>query len=120
MAKRVPTATESLLKVALGIDIVLIFFGTLVIRGLGRFDEVAVWSIGGALFVLIIVLVRLIRYRFGQWIGHVLHLGMLAGFAIDLAVGLSVAVAAGFWAFGAIRGAQLDRLGPPPGNQPAT
>jgi hypothetical protein len=120
MAKRVPTATESLLKIALGIDIVLIFFGTLVIRGLARFDESVVWSVGGALFVLVIVLFRLIRYRFGQWIGHVVHLGMLAGFAIDLAVGLSVAVAVGFWAFGAIRGAQLDRLGPPPTHEPAT
>jgi accessory gene regulator protein AgrB len=116
MGKRVPTATESLLKVALGIDIVLIFFGTLVIRGLGRFDEGVVWSVGGVLFVLVVLLFRLIRYRFGQWIGHVVHVGMLAGFAIDLAVGLSVAVAAGFWAFGAIRGAQLDRLGPPPVN----
>jgi hypothetical protein len=120
MAKRVPTATESLLKIALGIDIVLIFFGTLVIRGLGRFDEVVVWSVGGALFVLVVVLFRLIRYRFGRWIGHGVHLGMLAGFAIDLAVGLSVAVAVGFWAFGAIRGAQLDRLGPPASDQPAT
>ncbi len=119
MAKRVPTATESLLKVALGIDIVLIFFGTLVIRGLDRFDEAVVWSVGGALFFVVIVLFRLIRYRFGQWLGHVVHAGMLAGFAIDLAVGLSVAVAVGFWAFGAMRGAQLDRLGPPPGDQPA-
>ncbi len=120
MAKRVPTATESLLKVALGIDMVLVFFGTLVIRGLSRFDEVLVWSIGGALFVVFILLFRLIRYRFGQWLGHVVHAAMLAGFAIDLAVGLSVAVAAGFWAFGAIRGAQLDRLGPPPSDQPST
>lgn len=120
MAKREATATESLLKIALGIDLVLVFFGTLVIRGLGRFDEAIVWSVGGVLLVIIIVLFRLIRYRFGQWLGHVVHLGMLAGFAIDLAVGLSVAVVAGFWAFGAIRGAQLDRLGPPTGEQSAS
>lgn len=114
MAKRTPTATESLLKVALGIDLVLIFFGTLVIRGLGRFDEVVVWGVGGTLLVIVIVLFGLIRFRAGQWLGHLVHAGMLAGFAIDLAVGLSVAVAVGFWLFGAIRGAQLDRLGPPP------
>jgi len=120
MAKRVPGATESLLKVALGIDIVLVFFGTLVIRGLGRFDEGVVWGVGGVLFVLIVLLFGLIRYRFGRWVGHVIHLGMLAGFAIDLAVGLSVVVAVGFWAFGAIRGAQLDRLGPPADDQRET
>ena len=114
MAKRTPTATESLLKIALGIDLVLIFFGTLVIRGLGRFDETVVWIIGGVLLVIVIALFRLIRYRVGQWFGHLVHAAMLTGFAIDLAVGLSVAVAVGFWAFGAIRGAQLDRLGPPP------
>jgi hypothetical protein len=120
MAKRTPSATESLLKIALSIDIVLIFFGTLVIRGLGRFDEAVVWSVGGALFVLVIVLFGVIRYRFGQWLGHVVHAAMLAGFAIDVAVGLSVAVAVGFWTFGAIRGAQLDRLGPLPGDQTAS
>lgn len=119
MAKREPTATESLLKIALGIDLVLVFFGTLVIRGLNRFEDAVVLSVGAALLVVVIVLFRLVRYRWGQWVGHIVHLGMLAGFAIDLAVGLSVAVVVGFWAFGAIRGAQLDRLGPAPGGAQA-
>jgi len=114
MAKHRPTATESLLKIALGIDLILIFFGTLVIRGLGRFDEAVVWAVGAGLFVVMVVLVRLVRYRFGQWIGHGVHAGLLAGFAIDVTVGLSVAVPVGFWVFGVVRGRQLDALGPPP------
>lgn len=116
MAKRTPSATESLLKIALGIDLVLIFFGTLVIRGLNRFDEIIVWLVGAALLVLIVGLFGLIRFRAGQWFGHVVHAGMLAGFAIDITVGLSVSVAVGFWTFGAIRGAGLDRLRPSPGS----
>jgi hypothetical protein len=117
MAKRTPTATESLLKVALAIDMILIFFGTLVIRGLGWFDESLVWAVGGGLFLVMIVLVRLIRYRFGQWLGHVVHAAMLSGFALDLVVGLSISVPVAFWAFGVIRGHQLDQLGPPPASQ---
>jgi hypothetical protein len=117
MAKRSPTATESLLKIALGIDLVLIFFGTLVIRGLGRFDEPVVWAVGAGLFLVIVALFGVIRYRGGQWAGHIVHAAMLSGFAIDIVVGLSVAVPVAFWAFGAIRGHQLDQLGPPPGGQ---
>lgn len=108
MAKREPGATESLLRIALGIDLVLIFFGTLVIRGLDRFDEVVVWSVGAGLFVAVVGLFGLIRYPVGQWLGHALHAAMLAGFAIDLAVGLSVVVPVGFWIFGVVKGRQLD------------
>jgi hypothetical protein len=60
-----------------------------------------------------IILTRLIRYRFGVWLGHAVHASLLAGFALDLTVGLSVAVPVGFWIFGAVRGAQLDRPRPP-------
>lgn len=112
MRKREPTATESLLRIALGIDLVLIFFGTLVIRGLDRFDEVVVWSVGAGLAVVVIVLFGLIRFPAGRLLGHGVHAAMLAGFAIDLAVGLSVAVPVGFWIFGVIKGAQLDRRRP--------
>lgn len=108
MAKRQPSATESLLRIALGIDLVLIFFGTLVIRGLDRFDEVVVWSVGAGLFVTVIALFGLIRYPAGLWVGHAVHAAMLSGFAIDLAVGLSVAVPVGFWIFGVVKGRQLD------------
>jgi hypothetical protein len=114
MSRRPASATESLLKIALGIDLILIFFGTLVIRGLDRFDEAVVWSVGGVAFAVVIGLFGVIRFRWGQWLGHVVHAAMLSGFAIDLVVGLSIAVPVGFWVFGAVRGRQLDNLGPPP------
>jgi len=42
--------------------------------------------------------------------GHLFHVSLLAGFAIDIAVGLSVLVPIGFWLFAVIRGPQLDKL----------
>jgi hypothetical protein len=111
MAKREPTATESLLRIALGIDLVLVFFGTLVIRGLGIVDEVLVWVGGGTALVIVVALFGVIRFPAGVWLGHVFHALLLAGFLVDLAVGLSVIVPVGFWVFGVIKGAQLDGRG---------
>ena len=111
MAKREPSATEALARIALGIDLVLVFFGTLVVRGLGRFDEPVVWVVGGVALIVVVVLLRLVRFPAGLWLGHLFHAALLLGFAIDVAIGVSVLVPVGFWVFAIVRGGQLDRLG---------
>ena len=109
MARDRGGATEALMRVALGIDLAIIFFGVLVVRGLGFYPEVWVWSAGAAAFVLVLVILGTISTSVGKIAGHVFHALLLGLFAIDVAVGLSGLVPIGFWLFGAIRGPQLDR-----------
>ena len=110
MSRSPSSATASLMRIALGIDLAVLFFGVLTIRGLGVIPEMWVW-VGGAVAVLWLVLaLGTIRTPVGVWLGHVFHAALLAGFAIDIAVGLSVLVPIGFWLFAVIRGPQLDKL----------
>lgn len=113
MTKRQPSATEELLRIALGIGIFVVFFGTLVVRGLGTIPEPVVWVGGGVTLLILVVLVRLIRYRFGQILGHVVHALFLGSFAIDEVVGAAMLVPIGFWIFAVWRGGRLDRAAPP-------
>lgn len=109
MSRRESSATVSLMRIALGIDFAIVFFGVLVIRGLGVFPEPAVWIGGGLAVVALIVILGLVATPVGPWLGHVFHVALLATFAIDIAIGLSVLVPIGFWLFAVIRGPQLDR-----------
>lgn len=109
MAKNRGGATEALMRVALGIDLAIVFFGVLVIRGLGYYPDVWVWSMGGAAFVVVLAILGLITTQVGKIVGHVFHVLLLGLFAIDVAVGLSGLVPIGFWLFAALHGPQLDR-----------
>lgn len=111
MARR-PSATEELMRIALGIGIFVVFFGTLVVRGLGSFPEPVVWVGGGLTLLVLVVLIRLIRYRVGHIIGHIVHVLFLATFAIDEVVGAAMLVPIGFWVFALWRGGRLDRQAP--------
>lgn len=107
--KRDKSATESLLQIALGLEIALVFFGALVLNGLRLYPGVFV-AIGAVVTtVVLVVLYRLVRYPAGRIAGHVLQLALLGSFFWDVVMGLSAVVMVGFWVFGAIRGPQLDR-----------
>ena len=104
------SATVSLMRIALGIDLAVLFFGVLTIRGLGVIPELWVWVGGAVALVWLLLALGTIRTAIGVWMGHLFHVSLLAGFAIDIAVGLSVLVPIGFWLFAVIRGPQLDKL----------
>jgi hypothetical protein len=107
--KRVKTATESLLQIALSLEIIVVFFGAMTLNGLGLYSGGQV-ALGGALVLVVLVVVyRLVRYSAGRIFGHVVQVALLASFAWDVAIGLSAAVVVAFWVFGAIRGPMLDR-----------
>lgn len=111
--KRAKTATESLLQVAVGIEIAIVFFGALALNGLGIYSA-GVVAVGASIAVVVlVVLYRVVAYPAGRWVGHVLQVLMLWSFTWDLVIGLSALVGIGFWVFGAIRGPMLDR-GPAP------
>ena len=112
MARREKTATESLLQIALGLEMIVVFFGALVVNGLRFYSGwvVLVGTLG--VLVALAVLYRAVRYPAGQVLGHVVQLALLASFFWDIAIGLSFAVVVAFWVFGAIRGPMLDRNKP--------
>jgi hypothetical protein len=107
--KPAKTATESLLQIALGLEIAIVFFGALALNGLGMYSGGVV--ITGALIALVVLLVlyRTVRYRAGQWVGHLVQVLLLGSFLWDVVIGLGALVGVGFWIFGAIRGPLLDR-----------
>jgi hypothetical protein len=107
--KPAKTATESLLQIAVGLEIAIVFFGALALNGLGIYSGGVV--IAGAVIALVVLLVlyRMVRYRAGQWVGHLVQVVLLGSFAWDVVIGLGALVGVGFWIFGAIRGPLLDR-----------
>jgi Na+-translocating ferredoxin:NAD+ oxidoreductase RnfD subunit len=113
MAKRERTATESLLQIALGLEIAVVFFGALALNGMRFYDGVTVLVGALSTILVLIVLVRVVRYRAGQIVGHLVQVALLATFLWDVVIGLSFAVVVAFWVFGAIRGPMLDRNTPP-------
>lgn len=107
--KREKSATESLLQIALGLEIALVFFGALVLNGLRLYPGFVV-AIGSAVTtVVLLVLYRMVRYPAGRIVGHILQLALLGAFFWDVVMGLSAVVMVAFWVFGAIRGPQLDK-----------
>ena len=114
MAKREKSATESLLQIAVVLELVVLFFGALAFDGLGLLPSTVVWPLAGLAMVLLLFLVRVLRYKTGIYVGHFFQLSLLASFVADIVIGLSFAVPVAFWIFGAIRGPMLDRNRPQP------
>lgn len=107
--RRQRSATESLLSVVLILEAVVVFFGTLVIFGLRVVDPVAAFAGGAALILLLVVAARVVRWRWGQWLGHALQLVLLATVVLEVLAGVAAAIFVGFWIWAFVKGRQLDR-----------
>lgn len=102
------TATESLLAIALGLEAALVFFVTLTAYGLRALPPVAAFAGGAALILLLVLTARLVRYRWGIWLGWVLQ-GALIATGILLPVMYFIGAGfAGIWVFCFVKGRQLD------------
>ncbi len=108
-ARREKSATESLLQIAVMLEIAVVFFGALALNGLKLYSPTVVWVGAGVAFLVLAAINRLLRYQWGVWLGHLVQVGLLLSFLWDVVIGLSAAVVVAFWIFGAIRGPQLDR-----------
>lgn len=107
--RRVRSATESLLSIALLLEAVLVFFIVLVVFGLRVLPPAAAFAGGAALFVLLLVTGRLVRWRFGVWLGWVLQ-GVLVAVGIVVPIMYFVgAVFLAIWIYCFITGRRLDR-----------
>lgn len=106
--KRERSATESLLSITLGMEVLAVVFGTLAINGLGVLPSSTVFLGGGVLVLLLIVAMRVSRYRWGVWFGSALQLLLLATGFIEVLAAVTALVFVGFWIYGLVKGRQLD------------
>lgn len=112
-SKREKTATESLLQIAISLELALVFFAAMALNGLRLLPgwQVAVLSVLAV--VVLVVLYRIVQFGWGRIVGHVAQLALLGMFFWDFVMGMSALVMVAFWVFGAIRGPMLDRGVPP-------
>lgn len=106
--RRERSALESLLAIALGLEAALVFFVTLTAYGLRALPPVAAFAGGAALIVLLIVTGRLVRYRWGVWLGWVLQAVLIATGILLPVMFFIGAGFAGIWVFCFVKGRQLD------------
>lgn len=102
-------AAESLLSIALLLEAVMVFFLVLVVFGLRVLAPAVAFGGGAALFALLLVDGRLVRWPVGVWIGWMLQ-------AVLIAVGILVplmyfigALFLGIWIYCFVVGRRLDR-----------
>ena len=107
--RRERTATESLLAVALGLEAFLVFFVTLTVFGLRVVEPLPAFVGGGVLIVLLVLVARLLRYRWGVALGWALQGVLIAtGFLVPLMFVIGAGFAA-IWTYCFIKGRQLDQ-----------
>lgn len=111
--KRDKTATESLLQIAVALEIALVFFGAMALNGLRLLPGWQVAVVSLAALVVLLGLYRIVQFGWGRGVGHVVQLALLGVFFWDTVMGISALVMVSFWVFGAIRGPMLDRGAPP-------
>ena len=107
--RRERTATESLLSIVLALEAAVMFFVTITAFGLRELEPVWVFGGGGALFLLFIVAARVVRYRYGVWLGWLLQAALIAtGIVMTLMyfVGVGFAV---LWVYCFVTARRLDR-----------
>ena len=107
--RRRRSATESLLSIVLILEAVLLFFVTLTAFGLKALDPVTAFVGGGAFMLVLVLASRLVRYRWGIWLGWVLQVAILAtGFVLPM----MFLVGGGFvalWVYCFVRARSIDR-----------
>lgn len=110
--RRERTATESLLSVVLVLEAIVVVFGMLVIFGLRVVEPAVAFTGGAVLILLLIAATRVVRYPWGQWVGHALQLALLATAFLEILAGVAAAIFVGFWIWALVKGRQLDAAKP--------
>jgi len=107
--RRRRTASESLLSITLLLEAILVFFIVMVVFGLRILPPAVAFGGGAALVVVLLLDGRIVRYRWGIWIGWLLQ-AFLIGLGILLPVMYVVgAIFAAIWVYCFITGRRLDR-----------
>lgn len=106
--RRPRSATESLLSIALGLEAALVFFVTMAAFGLHLVPAAIALGGGAALFVILLLAGRMLRYRWGVWIGCLLQaVIILTGFVITEMFFIGAGFAA-IWTYCFVTGRRLE------------
>lgn len=107
--RRVRSASESLLSIALLLEAVLVFFIVMVAFGLKLLPIPVVFGGGAMLVALLLVAGRLAGGPVGVWIGWVLQVALIAlGILLPLMYFIG-AIFAAIWIYCFVTGRRLDR-----------
>jgi len=106
--RRERSALESLLSIALLLEAVLLFFVTLAVFALKVLPAGLAFGAGIGMIVLLAIDGRLVRYRWGRWLGWLLQLAIVAS---GVLLTLMFFIGAGFlgiWIYCFVTGRRLD------------
>jgi hypothetical protein len=93
----------------LALEAILVFFVMLTAFGLKALPPAAAFGGGAALIVLLVFTGRLVRYRWGVWLGWLLQAVLVAtGILLPAMYVIGLGFAA-IWIFCFVKGGQLDR-----------
>jgi hypothetical protein len=107
--RRRRSASESLLSIALGLEAVLVFFVALAVFRFDRLTPALAFGGGVVVVLLLLFAARMLRYRWGVWLGWALQAGLIAtGILLPLMFFIGAGFAA-IWVFCFVAGRRLDR-----------
>lgn len=93
----------------LTLQALVLFFATLVAHGLADLPRVAVWSVGMSLAILCILVVGLLRFEWGYWLGWAVQAVILTTALWLPAIAIISIVFIGIWLWGELAGKKIDR-----------
>ena len=103
------STVESLGSIVLSFEVIIVFLATLVTFGLGRLPAGVAFGAGGALLLLMIVTVPLLRRPWGRFVGWAAQILFIAGGFLVGEIFFVGALFVAIWAYCMIVGGRLDR-----------
>jgi hypothetical protein len=103
-------AAESLLSIVLVLEALSLFFVMLVVNGRDLLPTAVAFGGGFAAIVVVMLVSRTTRWRWGIALGWVVQAGLVACGLLDPVMYVVAALFVAIWTYCLIKGTQLDRL----------
>ena len=103
-------AAESLLSIVLVLEAMSLFFVMLVVNGRDLVPTGVAFGGGLGAIVLILLVSRTLRWRWGIVLGWVVQLGLVACGLLDPVMYVVAALFVAIWTYCLVKGTQLDRM----------
>jgi hypothetical protein len=107
--RRARGVRETLGSIVLGVEILVVFLGTLVVWGLGALPPALAFGAGGAVILLAIVAAGTLRSPFGVVLGWIVQALLVASGLLMPELYLVGALFAAMWVYCMIVGGRIDR-----------
>jgi hypothetical protein len=103
-------AAESLLSIVLVLEAMSLFFVMLVVNGRDLLPTGVAFGGGLGAIVLILLVSRTLRWRWGIALGWLVQLGLVACGLLDPVMYVVAALFVAIWTYCLVKGTQLDRM----------